>query len=1024
MRYGYLFCLLFGISTLVEAQSGNQNYVLARTYKVQAATEAVGNAYSGDPTQVSTQVSYFNGLGLPTQQVAAFAGNTGQDLMTTTAYDAFQRTALSYAPVAAPGNTGGFVSNPIGSYYNSSAVCTPTANYYNQSFYEASPLNRPTEQRAIAVTAGVRTNYQPNAANSVLWYKVTGGTLRDLTLSGSYPANTLTFTETKDENNVTMQTYLDSDKRTVLKRLVMPTENLDTYYVYDEAGQLRFVLQPMYQLDANVDKFAFMYLYNSRGLVVRKKVPGSGEQTMAYDTRDRLQSLTDALNNTFTYGYDELNRQTQISVNGNPIVTNYYDDYSFGLFASGSFSNELALNGNDFYNNPQTDARKGLMTGQSVRVLNPDGTYGSWLQQVIYYDNRNRVIQVNRQIYQLSGSAYERVSYKYDFANKLKLQRTTQYTGSVTYRMDKAFTYDQADRLSQLQHTFFENNVQKKSYTHSTLTYNQVGQQASEEWHNGLLAQTYKYTARGWPCEQQSAKGPAFSHNLNYNDNGNIQSMSSGTNGQYGGTRGFSYDAANRLTATTSGFGFSGFDENTLTYDRNGNLKTLNRAWNGTLIDQLSYVYNGNQTHRINDGGNNTLTEKGFVNGADYDNELQYDANGNLIGDANRGIGTNGILYNILNLSRQVTVSGNQVQYTYDGAGTKRRMTAPGGSSTIYEGDFEYNANNTLLRIGLEEGQLVRSVDGNYTVQYYYRDHLGNVRQVVDENKAVVQQTEYYAFGLAVAKQSDVTTNKYLYNGKEKQPQTTWLDYGARMYDPTIGRWNTVDPLADAFAEVSPFVYGLNNPTIYIDPGGDSTVRYDDLNMKTFDTKKDDVQLNGVTVSAKRSSSSGSSGTSGGWAMDEGGQRVNRDGSVFYDPRNAFSTQLMVHPKAENSEWVDLADNALSIFSPFKALQGLTLMSKVNPAGKALAAKSLAEKIANLAKSQQKAVSALKDQIAKHQQKLADYSANPEKFDNKGFLANAPNDVVRQQIIQSRINHLRHEIKTFENNIQKILNGN
>lgn len=45
------------------------------------------------------------------------------------------------------------------------------------------------------------------------------------------------------------------------------------------------------------------------------------------------------------------------------------------------------------------------------------------------------------------------------------------------------------------------------------------------------------------------------------------------------------------------------------------------------------------------------------------------------------------------------------------------------------------------------------------------------------------------------------------------------------------------------------------------------------------------------------------------------------------------------------------------------------------------------------------------------------------KFDNKGFLKNAPNDAVRQKIIQSRINHLNQEIQTFQNNIQKILNG-
>ena len=78
---------------------------------------------------------------------------------------------------------------------------------------------------------------------------------------------------------------------------------------------------------------------------------------------------------------------------------------------------------------------------------------------------------------------------------------------------------------------------------------------------------------------------------------------------------------------------------------------------------------------------------------------------------------------------------------------------------------------------------------------------------------------------------------------------------------------------------------------------------------------------------------------------------------------------------------------------------------------------------ANLTKSQLKSISSLEGQIATHQTKLAEYIKNPMKFDNKGFLKNAPNDAVRQKIIQSRIIHLQQEIQTFQNNIQKIING-
>lgn len=858
--------------------SGNMNYI--RTIVPTRSVNTIDSLYYLSKTKHS--IRYFDHLGRPVQEVAYKSSPDKKDVAVFHEYDALGRSSKQWLPVMRTSQSPGtFI--PENTVEKNAKDLYADQAAFSYPVYETSSLNRIIENYGPGMAwqskgYSEKTNYRTNTSADACLYLSVSGTpaAPQLLQKGKYPVSELTVVETKDEDGHTIFSFKDREGHVILNRNLTAQETLDTYYVYDDFGNLCFVLSPMAVANLSsssqtiLDKYAYQYRYDYRRRCIGKKLPGCGWVEMVYDcnsrlvfTRDSEQqkrgecrfSFSDLLGREVLSGVYQgalpdysscdvsdiyavfspgivgtregyrINCPVAISLEKLKVLqANYYDTYTFASILSGfggslSYAEDTDI-GKRYSGDPDLHC-KDLLTGSMTLTLGGNQR----LYSTYYYDYDRNLIQ--KRCTALNGKTIVNKS-AFNFSGQ-SVKTIEEYGAEVS--VQKSYVYDHMGRMIR------EIHVLGKDSTEFIYNYDLQDRVIRQTRIHGQdsLAIDNQYNIRSWI---QSIQSPQFSQELYYTDgngtpcyNGNISSMTwKCSDGVTHGYK-YTYDGQNRLQNAAYGQGTAintypeRFTEQVTAYDKNGNILGLKRhgqtgASSYGLIDNLALTLNGNQLKAVNDAVTASAYNNGFEfkDGAKVATEYTYDTNGNLTKDLNKNITS--IQYNMLNLPSVVSFSdASTITYTYGADGTKLRTVHKIGSTTTttdYLGNVIYE--NGVAKLLLTGYGYISLNDKKY--HYYLQDYQGNNRVVVDSSGKVNETNHYYPFGGVFASTGNV--QPYKYNGKELDAKKglNWYDYGARMYDPTLGRWHTVDPLAEKFYGITPYNYCFDNPIRYIDPDG------------------------------------------------------------------------------------------------------------------------------------------------------------------------------------------------------------
>ncbi|WP_419869892.1 DUF6443 domain-containing protein [Chryseobacterium sp. CT-SW4] len=753
-----LVVVLFYSQNLTQSE----NYIYSRTYLEAVTTD--------NPNAMQVQsVQYFDGLGRNTQSILIKGSPSGKDIAAPSVYDNSGRQTKSYLPLPVNTQNGSYLSN-----VNENAVNTyyGVANAYAEVALEKSPLARAEKSATPGTDWQINGNhtrkvqYLSNEAGVVKKFKAvttwnSGTQINDVSLilapndsytsNGYYNANTLFKLVSIDEEGNETHTYSNESNQSILVRQVNKKddgsiENLDTYYVYDEFGNLSYIIPPKAAVSATITELlgklsslCYQYKYDKYNRQVEKKLPEKGWEYMVYDKSSQLVMSQDAnlraLGQWLFIKYDQFGRvvytgisnnstaratvQSNINANANLYETrsssvsftlngmpvyyskvagpttvsqllsvNYYDDYPTGSPTQPSqIQGQVTLTSvpTSVTSNSLTSVRstKSLPTVSYTKNIEND----SWTSSVIWYDRLGRIIGTYGKNH-LGG--FTKTEALLDFSGNVQESYTYHSRKTATTEITVKDRYEYSTQKLLLKH-YQKINTNAEELL-SEYAYDDLGRIINKKVGNGIQSIDYSYNIQGWLTGINAA-------NIN-----NLGTKLFATRIKYNSVEGAEIPNNSYPTLPVKP-------------KYNGSIAEVD--WKTAYganepLRRYGYVYDG--TNRLRAGFFQNSTNP---YSKEYSEVIEYDLNGNISFLRRTGSAVNGAAEVIDDLKYTYANNGNQLSYieeTGKGNGLSGYPLAAGkGQSIKYDsnGNMKDHLDRQITNISYNVLNLPSSITGS-----------------------------------------------------------------------------------------------------------------------------------------------------------------------------------------------------------------------------------------------------------------------------------------------------------------------